>query len=177
MPYTIYEHVHRFSVWAASTAARSSKVSRFDVETGKAILEGSEFDANFLAAGLPPGREIDARHREWRAAVITAAGNHGKDFSHGIAAKLINVYLKAAFVVIGRQLDEGVCALHPPFDRLLLDRLRAADPDRRRAWGILKNTGWSRWTSDEYETAVRLAKEERGGRPLWTIEEHWRGYQ
>jgi hypothetical protein len=177
MPYTVYEHVHRFAAWAASTAARSSKASRFSVETGKAILEESGFDAAFLAATLPAPDEMEGRHREWRAAVIAAARNYGKQFSHGISAKLINVYLKSAYVVIGRQNEGSVAALHPPFDRLLLDGLKEADPDRRRAWTTLKNKGWSRWTSDDYETAVRFAKEERAGEPLWTIEEHWRGYQ
>jgi hypothetical protein len=44
-------------------------------------------------------------------------------FTHGIAAKLVNVYLKSVFVCGGRHDHPRVRALHPPIDSLLLDAL------------------------------------------------------
>jgi hypothetical protein len=177
LPYTIYEHTHRFAAWAASTAARSAKGNRFEVKEGKAILEAAGFNAALMEQPLPRPEHMDHVHREWRQAVIRAADHADYEFSHGVAAKIINVYLKAGFVHPDHRSDPALDALHPPIDRILLGALQKNDTVRRRQWRELKTIGWSRFGSDEYEKAIDLIRTERGGRPLWTVEEHWRGYQ
>lgn len=42
---------------------------------------------------------------------------------HGVGAKLINVYLRGAFVWAGHESHANVAALHPPIDSLLLEEL------------------------------------------------------
>lgn len=44
-PFSIEEHNHRFSVWAASRAAQATR-KRFSVGRGKLILEEIGFDRN-----------------------------------------------------------------------------------------------------------------------------------
>lgn len=90
-PYSIHEHRHRFAAWAASRAA-STRRSPFKVEQGKAILEDAGLK-DLLAdpASLPVPRQIDGRHAEWRERIIACAKVMKLAFSHGIAAKLINV--------------------------------------------------------------------------------------
>ena len=99
MPYTIEEHKHRYAAWAASRAA-STKTCRFSAQQGKSIIE--TIGLHMLIADpslLPRPENLDSRHRDWRTVAIHIAKSIGLGtFTHGIAAKLINVYLKGAFV-------------------------------------------------------------------------------
>ena len=114
MPYTIEEHKHRFAAWAASRAA-SVKGCRFSVEQGKAILERVQLNRLLPSPdNLPAPKSFDEVHREWRNQVISAAQELGLEFTHGVAAKLINVYFKAAFVCGGYHNHVRVKAIHPP---------------------------------------------------------------
>ena len=179
MPYTIEEHKHRYAAWAASRAA-STKTCRFNVLQGKNIIEAVAL--NRLLSDpqlLPTPDQIDCKHREWRAAAICAA--NGKDltgFSHGVAAKLINVYLKSAFVCAGHEAHANVAALHPPIYSLLLNELQAANiGDLAEQWAIARKVRWSKFNSEQYEAVISTIRKAMGGAALWQVEAHWRGYQ
>jgi len=179
MPYTIEEHKHRYVAWAASRAA-STKTCRFSVQQGKGIIEAVGLH-NFLfnPDKLPTPSEIDVRHREWREkAIHTAVNSNLANFSHGIAAKLINVYLKGAFVCAGHESHPNVAALHPPIDKLLLDELCKNDfGGQRECWRAARKQRWSKLTSDQYEAVIQAIRISMNGEPLWQIEAYWRGYQ
>ena len=179
MAYDIYEHVHRLAAWAASRAA-STRVSRFSVLEGQAVLAECGF-ASVLKngfGGLPSPEKMDAAHRQWRAKVIVAAAKKGLIWSHGTSAKLINVYFKVAFVGLHGHEDPRVGALHPPVDRLLLSELIEKDPLNKILWRRLRNRGWSNFDSSEYEEAIAGMRTALGPSiPFWRIEEWWRGYQ
>lgn len=106
-------------------------------------------------------------------------GTQGSAFSPGIAAKLINVYLKA-MLLSGPSLQRGppglmekANALHPPIDRLLLEMLAKRDsPDRRRFWRHRLKTGWSSFSDAEYELTIEEIRVVTGG-ALWKIERFW----
>ena len=176
-PYTIEEHQHRLAAWVAATAARASVLCRFDVETGVAVLEASGFTADFSVNHLPTPDEIDGVHREWRGVVISNAEQKGLRFSDGIAAKLINCYLKVRFVCGGHHLDARVEALHPPVDRILLGGLAKTFCEEGKQWRQLRQKGWSTYDSETYEKVIALVRTCRPGQPLWKIEEHWKGHQ
>jgi len=98
MPDSIEEHKHRFSAWAASRAA-SVKGSRFSVEIGNKILGRSDLPRLIENPDmLPDAENVDENHRLWRQKVIRLAKEENIDFTHGVAAKLINIYFKSAFV-------------------------------------------------------------------------------
>ncbi len=183
MHYSIHEHRHRFASWAASRAA-SVRRCPFSVEVGKAILEEAGFKE--LISGtdkLPEKDKLDDEHRNWRQSVINVAKKrHGKDFTHGVAAKLINVYLKSAFVCGGFHEHPRVRALHPPIDRLLLDSLyrshdRSLDTDIRRTLKSVRKIGWSNFNSSHYEDLIKGLREHHTEESFWMLEQHWRGYQ
>ena len=179
MDYSIYEHKHRFAAWAASRAA-SVNGCRFSVEEGKVILEDAGLKQLLVSAdALPQPSSIDASHHGWRIDVIAAAKRQRLDFTHGVAAKLINVYLKTGFVCGGQDNNTRVKYLHPPIDSQLLDELYKQNVgDLRREWGQAKNMRWSKFTSEQYEKVIAnicLALGENV--PLWWIEKYWRGYQ
>jgi hypothetical protein len=179
MHYLIHEHKHKFSAWAASRAA-SVKNCRFSVQQGKAILEDAGLDQLLVdPAKLPAPQDIDATHLEWRTAIVVAAKRQGLDFKHGVAAKLINVYVKAGFVCGGHDTDPRVQALHPPIDSLLLRELYSKDVGGLgQEWSKAITIRWSNFTSEQYERVIASIRSTLGANvPLWQIEKYWRGYQ
>jgi hypothetical protein len=178
MGYSIDLHNHRLAAWAASTAARASKLCRFPVRDGIAILEDAGFSADFGLKELPSPEDLSSVHKEWREAVLEAATSHDLAFTHGVAAKLVNCYLKVRFVCGGYHEDNRVACLHPPVDRVLLEGLIAADVGgHKKEWKRLKSIAWSKFSSDEYEEVIDLIDKSISGAPLWTIEEYWGGHQ
>ena len=116
----------RFSVWCASTAARSSPKCRFTNEQGDNIAHKSSllnyktvnelFEGIILpTSGFSPSKcypnkfdpnnfplnQFDVRHADIRKELIEAAESKKiqiKNFTDGVAAKFINVYFKAMFL-------------------------------------------------------------------------------
>lgn len=180
MNYDILEHVHRLAAWAASRAASTVKGKRFEVQAGKAMLEVAGMD-KVLGCGpdkLPDSPEaMDSAHAQWRAAVIEAAAQIGHDFSHGMAAKLINVYLKVGFVTVANSEHHKVALLHPPIDRELLNGLAKADKNSASKWAKHRNEAWSTFSSAYYEAVIADIRSYLNDKPLWMIEESWQGFQ
>jgi len=179
MTYNIEEHKHRYAAWAASRAA-STKTCRFNVLQGKQIIEAVGLDKLLSdPSKLPTPARIDATHREWRESAIRAATS--KDltgFSHGVAAKLVNVYLKGGFVCGGCEAHANVAALHPPIDSLLLDELYTRDVGGlREEWATARQLRWSKFTSEQYEAVIAAIRTAMAGTALWHVESYWRGYQ
>jgi hypothetical protein len=99
-------------------------------------------------------------------------------FTHGVAAKLVNVYVKSRFVCGGHYADARVASLHPPIDSVLLSGLAEANVGgHRQEWNQAAKTRWSKFGSDDYEQVIALIRKSLKGAPLWKIEEHWRGNQ
>lgn len=180
MSYTIHEHQHRLAAWAASTAASSSKLCRFKVHQGVAILEACGFKPSFSNPDkLPAPKQIGRKHREWRSAVVAEAGKRGLEFNDGVAAKLINCYLKVRFVCGGHHEHERVRCLHPPIDEVLLLRLAAVDlGGHAKQWRRFRQGRWSKFDSSTYEDVISLIRASLPpNEPLWKIEEYWKGHQ
>jgi hypothetical protein len=147
------------------------------VERGRSLLEECGFSATFSRPDqLPRPGAIDAEHRKWRETIIRSARSDAIDLSHGVAAKLLNLYLKGRFVCGGHHGHERVDCLHPPIDSVLLDRLTELDiGGHQKDWKQAAETRWSKFDSDDYERVIALVRESLHGAPLWTIEQHWRG--
>lgn len=177
--YTIEDHQHRFAAWSASTAARASPLCRFEVETGIAILENAGFTYELAEPNsLPTPELLDTTHLVWRDCLIKEAANHNVIFTHGVAAKLANTYLKVRFVCGGYHVHENVTCLHPPIDRLLLTGLADENVGGfAREWRRFRKLGWSNFTSEQYEEVIDYVRLTMLDRPLWEIEQFWRGHQ
>jgi hypothetical protein len=177
-PYAIELHQHRFAAWAACRA--SSVVNcRFGVKQGRAILETSGFTAHFCRAEqLPAPDAVDGAHRQWRAAIMRATTSRKLRFTHGVAAKLVNVYLKSRFVCAGHHAHARAQSLHPPIDSVLLKGLADANVGGyTKEWKRAAKTRWSKFGSDDYEQLIALIRRSLKDAPLWKIEEYWRGNQ
>lgn len=175
--YTIEIHQHRLAAWAASTAASASSLYRFKVSRGVSILETAGFKPDFILSDscLSPDA-MDQQHEQWRNAVIDASGE--LNFSHGVAAKLINTYLKTRFIVAGTEFDPLVAALHPPVDRLLLGELASQNIGGLKVfWRKYQQKGWSKFDSIDYQNVIDNIRHCLAGQPLWMIEQYWCGFQ
>jgi hypothetical protein len=178
--YDIAEHVHRFAAWTASRAASATRGHRFRVNKGKKIIEGAGLKK--LLSGpdeLPDIAKMDDAHKAWCEQVITQANEitPTAHFTHGIAAKLINIYLKAGLVTVGNRDNERVGALHPPIDRVLLHKLAEVDRERADFWRSKEKRGWTNFTYTEYQEVIVKIREKLGEENrLWMIEEHFQGY-
>lgn len=178
--YDICEHKHRFATWAAARAA-SSKGCRFSVRQARDLIDEVRYQQLKLrdmlanADTLPSPEKFDQAHAEWRGQVRQAANGHGIEMTHGVAAKLLNVYLKAAFVCGGEHDHPRVKVIHPPIDRLLLNGL-ATSPESKKDWRRFHP--WTGLDSQRYEELIGCIRDALPeGQALWRIEEHWRGYQ
>lgn len=177
--YTIEEHKHRFAAWAASRAASTSSNCRFSVSKGKELLEHINLQSLLCDPDkLPSPKEFDLKHQEWRRSLVEKAIKTDLiGFTHGIAAKLINIYLKSAFICVYDQNLPIIKAIHPPIDRLLLNELaRNNIGNFGTRWACFRNIGWSNFTSNDYEEVIHYIKQVTND-SLWTIEKYWPGNQ
>ena len=179
VPYSIEEHVHRFSAWAASRAA-STKTCRFSVPQGKRIIEAVGLREYISDPDkLPSPLDMGEAHRNWRNLAIHAANARDlTGFTHGIAAKLINCYMKSALVCAGQHNHPRVAALHPPIDSLLLEALWSSNAGGLRArWAVARAVRWSKFGATDYESVIDAIKQLMRTEPLWHVEEWWPGHQ
>jgi len=175
--YTIATHKHRLSAWAASRAASTSPVCRFRVEQGFAILEAADFTPAFVLRDINSPEAMDTMHKQWCDNIINAATKEGLNFTYGIAAKLVNCYLKTRFVC-GGYTEDDTKHLHPPIDSLLLEALYKEDiGGRKKTWKKLANRRWSKFNDETYQEVIDTIRSVMNDKPLWKIEAYWSGFR
>tara|TARA_Y100001954_G_C15594314_1_gene494782 strand:+ start:128 stop:754 length:627 start_codon:yes stop_codon:yes gene_type:complete len=198
-------HKHIISTWAASTAA-SQITFRFSVECGMKLIllgaNGSFIDeltfTNFIKEikNFKSQKEYDSWHysvienmRKKSDDLQLLLEKHNKnyeDYSYGIAAKLLNCYLKVFFLeYFGK--EKFADFIHPPIDRLLLLALQEEDPklfnfnnDVFVSVKYPKIPVWTKINVNEYTSIINLINEfilSRGQKGLWRSEAFWRGHQ
>lgn len=128
---------------------------------------------------LPSPQDFDSVHRKWRKKIIRSAVRQKLKFSHGVAAKLINIYLKAGFVCAGHHNNSRVRAIHPPIDRMLLNELSKQDVGGlHRTWNKARRIRWANFNSTDYEAVISNIRTAFPDiKALWEVEKYWRGYQ
>ncbi|UMB61091.1 hypothetical protein MHL31_02550 [Lutibacter sp. A80] len=177
--YKINDHIHLFSSWAAGRAS-SVKDNRFKVEIGQKILNKSTIKNFILNPDILPNSESEFKisHREWRQQIIDLAKEEGLQFTHGVSAKLINIYLKSIIICGGFYNHENARFIHPPIDRVLLKELaRQNFNGKAKLWKRFENIAWSKFNSEQYEEVISEINIGLNEAPLWQIEKYWKGYQ
>lgn len=185
--YDLAEHRFRFAAWLSSRAAGASPLCRFKVETGLKLLEKCDVKNCFQTwEDLPESqKEFDDKHTEICCKILSASADIGvcSKFTYGIAAKLINCYLKAIYQCGIQQVSEPekfkrMNFIHPPIDRILLENCRKAKPSHFKD---LKNISWSTYEKEDYQKVIKLIQSYletyHENKPLWFIERYWDGHQ
>lgn len=208
--YDIKMHKHIVSVWSAATAANNSTKFRFPVEFGKKLLilaTDSFLESEFIEY-IESIRKIKTQELfdEWHDTTVCKMIEPEKidllidsynqksktllvssNYTYGIAAKLLNVYLKVYFL---GEFNKGQFAdfIHPPIDRLLLKQLRSVD---KNLFSFSKNSfeghklteglpAWTQFTDQQYKNILSKIKRhlhDNGATGLWKVEYAWKGYQ
>ena len=183
MSFTIEKNRHILSCWAASRAAGVSPLCRFEVKKGKSILEKcfgysgpNEKDVFKLKQ-----EDFDSYHLEIIQKIIKYFKNHNiktkidgeieLGMTHGVAAKLLNVYFKIMFICGNYKNEKGIGYIHPPIDSLLLNSLDKVQ--KQKFWKYK----WSKINFDQYQEIINGIKAMTESRGLWSIEEYWIGHQ
>jgi len=123
------------------------------------LCHPNKFDPNNF-----PLNGFDDLHAKIRKELIEAAKekitNKKMKFTHGVAAKFINVYFKAMFLndvppeCIVQEMR--INALHPPIDGKLLQNLAEEKVgDLEKFWQEKEKKRWSNFSSDDYEDVIK----------------------
>ncbi|MCB9815416.1 hypothetical protein H6785_02480 [Candidatus Nomurabacteria bacterium] len=176
---------HRYAAWCASTAAKSPRC-RFAVKEGVEIIESSKSLVYFSHNWRVPFKvaDFDLLHRNVRETLIKKAETIGiTGFTHGVAAKLINVYLKTLHIVpilamyeqLPEKQQEKLNIFHPPIDgQLLKSLIKKNVGGKKEEWKKLHP--WTEMDSKKYEKAISLIREVTEDK-MWSVECHWIGYR
>ena len=187
--YSIHEHRFRFAGWCAATAASSSPICRFKVQTGLEILRLSGVSDQFTDwSDIPSSEaEFDDLHRKTCRKIIKISELphiklSGKEahFTYGIAAKLLNCYLKPIYLVnaaesfSNKKTVKKQAVIHPPIDRVLLSNCKRKEP---KAFRSITKISWSTFTEAQYFDVIKSLREFMVDEPFSKIEYFWDGYQ
>jgi hypothetical protein len=169
--YTLFEHRHKFAVWAAARAAQRGFTS---VSMLKKALEASLLPGAIEnRESWPESEQFDSFHRNYCTQIM----GHLKGVpgvSYGRAAKLVAVYLKTMIVLSehGQSYFAGI--IHPPVDRTLLQTL-AKDPrfdqQFRKRWRTLN---WTSLSESKYFELIGEFRQNLLDKPaFWKLERYW----
>ncbi len=174
MTYDLFEHRHRFSVWAA---ARATQRGFTTVENLRAALESCGI-ADFLRnpEGLTTDQQaFEEQHKICCRSIMDFLKNRNIDrATYGRAAKLVAVYLKS-MVIIGPNANTSLAAVaHPPIDRILLKNLSRApeiESPHKKRW---REINWTELDEKSYyEHISQLRGCLRSNEPFWSLERFW----
>ena len=177
MTYSICEARRRFYLWAAYRAAQAGSVKATGKDFYHALKECGVI--KYLEGqALSPvnAKTYDKKFHEWVKKLnkyLKSKSKHRKTVPYGVAAKLISIYAKGAFILNGYENSELARHIHPPIDSRLLKSL-ATDPRfTEEEQECLRETKWTRMTKGVYYRRIELLRKVLGGTPFWMLEEHW----
>ena len=176
--YTYAKHRFRFAAWAAAQAIQQPTRDGFGFKNKEAtpLFEAIGFDK---IAGkddwLLEIDDFDAHHTIWRDGVYKRLENK-KGMSHGRAAKLINIFVKALMPsdmdTISDELQERWCEVHLPIDRGMLKEMDNCGFGNGNVHWVEQYEPWTQLTSCEYQCLINDMKVYEPC--LWRVERFWK---
>ncbi|MBC6428266.1 MAG: hypothetical protein GDA55_03425 [Cellvibrionales bacterium] len=182
------EHPIRHFILSPNDLPQSQ--GEFDIEHRKWRYEviqqaEKEFDSGFGHEEIT--KEDNKNEEKYTKEQIREAIQNSKDqFTHGVVAKLINVYLKSIIICGGFYDHPYTEFIHPPIDRELLGKLKENFGSENNFWQKDWKSGywtWSNLNSFRYQQIINQIRlilgcsETLQIKPLWKIEEYWQGHQ
>jgi hypothetical protein len=170
--YNIEEHIHRYAVWTAARAASKSRLknSEVDIIVNTAGLREAVGELQKNTALTEPiyrqwlkkkGEEIIAvvNERNWSEFKT-------KQFSFGLAAKIISIYIKTAVVLPTNGNSPLAVIAHPPIDSILLKNIN-------KHHHLKLETNWSTFDWMRYVNMIDKVLALYPNQPYWRIEDAW----
>lgn len=175
--YEITLHRHQFAAWAAARASQRAFIAT------KPLIEALTPQLSTLALGMDcdDSDKFDDAHKadcEEIQAFLSKYPELNKEskgkITYGRAAKLLNVYLKSLIVL--PYPDEPLShIIHPPIDRVLLQKAANLDNDTKK---LFSDAVWTKFDEKKYFRTLRaLKKLLPEDAPFWKIEALWIPWQ
>ena len=170
MPYTLSDARDRFYSWAACRAAQAGSAKAKRSELFDALRDSGV--TRYLRGVHKPNltsQQFDKHFYNWvEKAATCLRKKHHRQVSFGIAAKLISVYLKGAWVLHHPEYCPLSRHMHPPIDSRLLAAI-----DECKGTKFSKNYKWQKLDRGKYRELVEQLRSLNGAKPFWQLEEYW----
>lgn len=134
------------------------------------------------ASKKPPwtAAEFDQSHTKWCHALIKCVAENRTPplaITFGVAAKFLNVYIKAAFVVPSADEHASLIAVaHPPLDNLFLAEMKRKH--RHIVGSGFPEQGWQSFEQNDYTKVIAMLRNVvQSGSDLWRLERDWTGLE
>ena len=175
--YDLFEHRHRYAVWAAARAAQRgwSGAKTLILVNGIEASGVVEVVRSDHLEWPSSAHDFDRAHRRWCETLMANLEEQNvEDVTFGRAAKLLAIYLKSMTIVGGHHESPFARVAAPPIDEILLKSLAADhsfDRKHRRLW---RTTKWTKMTTKEHEAIISSFRIEGLDRPaFWMIKQYW----
>lgn len=175
--YNIDEHIHRFAVWTAARATSKSRLSNIEIadliETvglrkRVEILRGVNplTDSYYHQWIKETGNDIVKTVKETVFKKTKKENFKTNNFTFGLAAKVISIYIKTVDVIPSRGESALSIIAYPPIDSILLKCINLK-------YGLDLKHQWSTFDWDKYEEVILKIKKHFDNTAMWKIEENW----
>lgn len=189
--YKIEEHRHRFAVWAAAKASQAARVKELKVSLCRErIAQADAAHPISEILNFSQQKSFDDWHCLWREIISGEKIKSSPVLSHGVAAKIINIYLKCMIISAGSEHSPVAQFVHPPIDSYLLGAMDGKITSKHRENNksaivrprlrpksnipmLWADTPWSKLNSNAYQDLVDDLVQASAGMPLWKFESYW----
>ncbi len=171
--YTIEQHRHNFSVWAAARAAQRGFTNVNNLRNALEQCGIREFISNESSNSI--SYEIYANlHSRWANSIMQYLESLGiNDVTFGRAAKLIAIYVKSMVIMSDPSSSLAINAL-PPIDAVLLKNI---SKDTNLPKQFRQKCSKIKWTQLDEARYIRLINELKKyiilDQPMWVLERYW----
>ena len=144
-------------------------------------------------------KDFDIQHASWRKRIRELAKekriSHGtsikkekreiggylrekESMSHGLAAKLINIFIKTLMppdlYSVSPELQKRWCKVHPPIDGILLRKMDTCGFGNGNVNWVKQYHPWTKLTSCQYQELIDNIRYHDKPNCLWKIERFWK---
>jgi len=170
--YTIEEHTHRFAVWTSARAASKSRLKNSEVQN---LMESIKLRQRVEMLRNEPLLN-DEYYHNWifelgtklviDAKLIAETDFKRDQFTFGVAAKIISIYIKTAEVLPTCGKSNLSAIAYPPIDGILIRNFNAAN-------NMSLRTAWSKFEWEDYKQVILAIRDRYPGVPMWQVESLW----
>lgn len=170
--YTIADHTHRFGLWTAARAASKSLLSNKEI---KGILE--DMQLRIQVDLLRQEEDLTVlKYQEWfkgqcdtfkeKVKQLECKDIKKERISHGLAAKVISIYIKTVEVIPSKGLSTLSEVAFPPIDSILLKKINKVN-------NLSLDVIWSKYTWEQYIETIDKIVSLDPLQLMWKIESNW----